>query len=68
MGLSFWATEESALAKNQHFDGKLGDHVAELELRGDLGIWHAETFSIEHFTVWGRAGDLEQCVRDIRTV
>ena len=64
MGLTFWQTPDAALAKNRQFGGRLGDHLAVLELRADLGIWYAETFTIEHFTVWGRAGDLEQsCVK-----
>lgn len=68
MGLSFWQTEAAALAKNQDFGGKLGDRLAVLELSVGLGIWYAETFSIEHFTVWGRAENLEICVRETRAI
>jgi hypothetical protein len=68
MGLSMWASEQSALAKNDEFDGKLGDQVVRLELVGNLGIWWAQTFSPDHMTVWGRPEDLERCIREIHPV
>jgi hypothetical protein len=68
MGLSMWTSEFAARAKNDEFDGKLGDRVVRLELDGNLGIWWAQTFSPEHMTVWGRPEDLERCIRDIHPV
>ena len=68
MGLSMWLTEEAALAKNDEFDGKLGDQIAVVELDGKLGVWWAQTFSPDHMTIWGRPEDLDRCVRDIHPV
>jgi hypothetical protein len=68
MGLSMWLSEESARSKNDDFGGKLGDHIAVLELMGELGVWWAQTFSPEHMTVWGRSEALDGCIRDIHPV
>lgn len=68
MGLSMWISEQSARAKNDEFDGKLGDRIAMLDLDGKLGVWWAQTFSPDHMTVWGRPEDLERCIRHITPV
>lgn len=68
MGISVWATEDAARAKNDEFDGKLGDTVIELALLGELGVWWAHTFSPGHMTIWGRPDELANCIRDSRPV
>jgi hypothetical protein len=46
----------------------LGDHLARLVLDGGRGIWFAETLGPGHYTVWGRAHDLEEVVEEVRPV
>lgn len=68
MGISMFATEEAARAKNDDFDGKLGDHFAVFELTGSLGVWWAQTFTPDHMTVWGNPRALENCIREVHPV
>jgi hypothetical protein len=61
MGVSMWASLETAKRLSRKFPN-VGEHVFEVRLRSDLGIWLAETSSPGHFTVWGRPADLLRCV------
>ena len=61
MGLSAYQSAAAARAKNAEFDGKLGDHLAVVELDGDRGIWVGENFRpgpCDHMGSAGPAGKL----------
>ena len=65
MGLSMWDNPEILLRliERPSMRKALGEFVAEVEVKGSLGVWFAETHSEGHFTIWGRPQDLQRCVR-----
>ena len=62
MGLSLWESPEPLRALAGRYP-QLGTFIVEVEVRGDLGIWLAETGPPGHFTLWGRPADLQRCAQ-----
>jgi len=62
MSLSMWSYQGQASEVNEHFERKLGDFIVAIELRGEDGIWFAETGTEGHLAVWGRPNALQRSV------
>jgi hypothetical protein len=63
MSLSMFMTAERAREVNAALRGKLGGFIARVELRGEYGIWFAETGKdAQHLCVWGRPPDLQRAL------
>ena len=62
LGLSMTDRPEPLLSLRRAFPN-LGDFIVDVELRGDLGVWFADTLWDGHYTVWGRPSDLVRCAR-----
>jgi hypothetical protein len=67
MGLSTYRVRDRAAGIARRWP-RIGDHVAELRLRPEHGIWFAPTGEPGHVTVWGRPLQLLACVADILPV
>ena len=63
MGLSMWERPDPLVPLSHEYPKQLGTFVVEVELDGSLGIWFAETGPAGHFTVWGRAADMQRSAR-----
>jgi hypothetical protein len=64
-GLSMDESRAGAEATARFFDGKLGDHIAEIVLRSGNGFNVAPTGRPGHLTVWGDVLKLKAAVTDI---
>jgi hypothetical protein len=67
MGLSTYLVRDRAAGIARRWP-RIGDHIAELRLRPEHGIWLAPTGEPGHITVWGRPLQLLACVADILPV
>jgi hypothetical protein len=67
MGLSTYRVRDRAAGIARRWP-RIGDHIAELRLRPEHGIWFAPTSEPGHVTVWGRPRQLLACVADILPV
>ena len=67
MGLSTYRARHRAVGIATRWP-QIGNHIAELRLRPDHGIWFADTGEPGHITVWGRPLQLLDCVADILPV
>lgn len=67
MGISTYRARPKAVGIAQRWP-RIGDHIAELRLRPEHGIWFADTGEPGHVTVWGRPLQLLDCVADILPV
>ena len=67
MGLSTYRLRAKAANIAKRWP-RIGDHIAELRLRPDHGIWFAATGEPGHGTVGGRPLQLLACVADILPV
>jgi hypothetical protein len=68
MGLSMWSYEGQAYEVNQHFGGRLGHFIVAVELRGEDGVWFAETGVEGHLAVWGRPEVLQRSVLAVSAI
>ena len=64
MGLSTYHARQRAAGIAERWP-RIGDHIAELRLRPEHGIWFAATGEPGHVTVWGRPLQLLGCIADI---
>lgn len=61
MGVSMWGQPEVPRVLAKRYP-RIGDHLAAVQLNGEIGIWFAATNAKGHYTVWGRPTDLRDCM------
>ena len=61
MGVSVWESIDHLRSLHRAFGDRIGSFMVGVELRGDLGLWYAETGPEGHYTIWGRPADLQRC-------
>jgi hypothetical protein len=67
MGISVYVNSNDAVRTARRWP-RLGDYVAHLELRSDMGFNFAHTGQPGHLTIWGEPVKLRDAAVDIETV
>jgi hypothetical protein len=62
MSISCWEDREHLRTLAREYP-KIGSFIVAFEVRGELGIWLAETGTQGHYSVWGRPADLQRCAQ-----
>lgn len=68
MGISVFVDDDVARQVAKRFRGKLGEHIAHLELRYGDGFNYAQTGARNHLTLWGDPVKLHSTIVDIRSI
>src|SRR6266540_7234042 len=59
------STPRTSHDRSRSASPKLGDHIAIIDVRPGLGVCVAKTGGPNHWSVWGRPGQLAACAADV---